>query len=249
MLQQTGFNISNIRFSECTLGSKELKVRWQDMTDYIRLSVLAGPPTKLLLTAWDVSQPVTLYNDNALPRRFIVQLCDDYDNPSTAPNVKIQLAKDPGIKFTPAPQPLKADKNGRADFGILVVSGKRGVYELQAKAFVGRNILSGPKLKVAIQPDPTKPISINVEYDETVTCVVGQNLPGNECFGWSGVDWSDVGWGGAVLFEIVYQDIKLGNKLAILKDVMYMTDSREGIKVHNTLWTSIGCGFSIDFHN
>ena len=180
--QQSGFNISGIRFDDCAIGSKELKIKWRDMEDYVRINVVAGLPTKLTLNAWDTTQPITLYNDNALPRRLIVQLCDDYDNPSTTQNVKIQLAKDPGIKFTPAPQPLKADKNGRADFGILVVSGKRGVYDIQAKAFVGRSVLSGPKLKVAIQPDPTRPVSVKVDYDSAEEYIVGQTLPGENYF-------------------------------------------------------------------
>ncbi len=55
----------------------------------------------------------------------------------------------------------------------------RGNYTLQPKAFIGKNILSGPKIKVSIQADTTKPIDIAVNYDEKMQYTVGETLTGD----------------------------------------------------------------------
>ena len=55
--QSSGFNIHSVQFDKGgTLGSRELCVKWKDMTDYIRVDILAGPPTKLTIPDWDTKQ-------------------------------------------------------------------------------------------------------------------------------------------------------------------------------------------------
>ena len=54
----------------------------------------------------------------------------------------------------------------------------RGVYELQPKAFMGRTTISGPKIKISIQADMTKPVSLTVEYDKNASYTVSEHLPG-----------------------------------------------------------------------
>ena len=43
---------------------------------------------------------MSVYNNSALPKRLLAQLFDEFDNPSSGPNIKVQLAKDPGIKVS-----------------------------------------------------------------------------------------------------------------------------------------------------
>ncbi len=54
----------------------------------------------------------------------------------------------------------------------------RGLYTLQPKAFVGKGYISGPKIKVSIQPNANKPVALEVEYDRDVSYRVGDNLTG-----------------------------------------------------------------------
>ena len=64
-------------------------------------------------------------------------------------------------------------------FVILHFLPYRGTYILQPKAFISTGfVLSGPKLKIVVQPDPSRPSSLNVEYDTKYTLIVGQSMPG-----------------------------------------------------------------------
>ena len=54
----------------------------------------------------------------------------------------------------------------------------RGVYEIQPKAFFGRVIITGPKLKINIQADPSKPKSLEVDFSMPEKITVGDTLPG-----------------------------------------------------------------------
>ena len=66
-------------------------------------------------------------------------------------------------------------------FVILHFLPYRGTYILQPKAFISTGfVLSGPKLKIVVQPDPSRPSSLNVEYDTKYTLIVGQSMPGTQ---------------------------------------------------------------------
>ena len=73
---------------------------------------------------------------------------------------------------------MRTNKSGVADFGHLTVVGQRGVYEIQPKAFIGKITISGPKIKISIQPDLTKAVKVDVKYDKSKAIVVGDHLPG-----------------------------------------------------------------------
>jgi len=38
------------------LGHRELCVKFRDMSDYVRVDIIPGPPTKLMLPGWDVNR-------------------------------------------------------------------------------------------------------------------------------------------------------------------------------------------------
>jgi hypothetical protein len=108
----------------------------------------------------------------------VVQLCDECGNASQTAKIKVQLAKDSGLKLHPTPQAQRTDDQGMVDFGVLTVSGKRGVYEIQPKALISRQTVSGPKLRVSIQADPSRAHALHVEYDKSSTYQVAGPLPG-----------------------------------------------------------------------
>lgn len=50
---------------------------------------------------------------------------------------------------------------------------------MQPKAFISAGfILSGPKLKISVQPDPTRPSNLDVVYDPKATYTAGEDMPG-----------------------------------------------------------------------
>jgi hypothetical protein len=76
-------------------------------------------------------------------------------------------------------QILDNDRNEWNVSGNDFVSRYRGVYELQPKAFISAGfVLSGPKLKISVQPDPTRPSSLDVSYNTKATYTAGEIMPG-----------------------------------------------------------------------
>jgi len=54
--QTSGFNIHGLRFEPGLLGHREICVKFREMTDYVRVDIVAGPPAKLTLPGWDVDR-------------------------------------------------------------------------------------------------------------------------------------------------------------------------------------------------
>ncbi|KAL3892332.1 hypothetical protein ACJMK2_004548 [Sinanodonta woodiana] len=171
------FIINNVKFSDGKLGRRELQVSWKDLKDYVKLEMVVGPASQLAVIDYDPEQVIMVYNENKLPSPLVVQLFDALDNPVKEADVKIQITKDPKIKFIPTPGPVKTNKEGKADFGIFTVTALRGTYEFQPKAFRSNGVIAGPKLKIMVQPDPTRPSEMKVEYDNKAAFVVGEKMP------------------------------------------------------------------------
>ncbi|CAH1772323.1 unnamed protein product, partial [Owenia fusiformis] len=171
------FVVTGVRFEGGNLGLREVTFTWRDITDYVRVQLQPGAPSKIILPGWNMEQPLSVTNLKKLSTPIMVQLTDKSGNPTHEPNLRVQLAKDVGLKLTPAPIPLKTDAKGCANFGQPCVEGKRGLYEVQPKAFIGRNCISGPKIRISIQPDSSKPSELVVEYDKNVEFNIGGVLP------------------------------------------------------------------------
>jgi len=54
--QTSGFNIHGLRFEPGPLGHREICVKFREMTDYVRVDIVAGLPAKLTLPGWDVDR-------------------------------------------------------------------------------------------------------------------------------------------------------------------------------------------------
>ncbi|CAH1248010.1 SMCHD1 [Branchiostoma lanceolatum] len=171
------FVLKNIRFhSEGPLGTKELCVTWQDLQEFVRLVLVPGPPAGIEVIDWQDDGPLMVYNGTQFDKPLVVQLIDAAGNPSQESGVAVQLDKDKGLELTPAPQSVKTDASGRANFGIMAASGKKGDYEFRPKAQIGKKTIEGPTLTVMIVPDPTKPVAVNVEYNRNAVYIAGDKL-------------------------------------------------------------------------
>ena len=65
-----------------------------------------------------------MYNEAELPHSLTVQLCDEAGNPTPEQGVRIQMARDAGVKLVPSPGAVKSNKEGQASFGRISVQGK-----------------------------------------------------------------------------------------------------------------------------
>ncbi|KAK3699756.1 hypothetical protein QZH41_015606, partial [Actinostola sp. cb2023] len=170
--------IKNIMFEKGPLGSKELTITWEKLKCYLRLEVIAGPPAKLALVNIDTTEPISAFNNTALLVPLIVQLCDEMGNATCEADVKVIMLTDKGIKLTPSPAQQKTNTRGQASFGQPVVSATRGVYGIRIKALCPpRSTLEAPVISIRVQPDPSKPVLLNVTFNTKAACQVGELLP------------------------------------------------------------------------
>ncbi|XP_063155220.1 structural maintenance of chromosomes flexible hinge domain-containing protein 1 [Candoia aspera] len=171
-------SVKGIKFEPGPPETKVLCLGWRDFSHYLRLNLIAGPPAKLVLLDWIESEkPISVINGKKLPEPLIVQLCDQWNNLSAEPNVKITLLKPSNIKIVPSDLQSKTDESGRASFGVLTIHAPRGEYVLQFRASCNKKVLSSPEIKMNVLPDPEKPVNLNITYDKNATFTAGNTLP------------------------------------------------------------------------
>ncbi|KFQ33957.1 Structural maintenance of chromosomes flexible hinge domain-containing protein 1, partial [Merops nubicus] len=191
--------VKGIRFRACSLGSKELCFAWREFLDFVRVTLTPGAPARLQLLDWPepekargrlglerptgqcgvlVSlQPLTVINGRELQKPLIVQLCDQWGNPCSEPNVRVSLTKSNNLKIVPSNQQSKTDEQGQANLGVVSVQAPRGEHTLQIKAFHSKATLDCPVITLNVLPDPEKPVCLNVKYDKNASFPAGGTFP------------------------------------------------------------------------
>ncbi|KAK2546229.1 Smchd1 [Columba livia] len=170
--------VKGIRFKPCSLGSKQLCLAWREFSDFLRLNLTAGSPAKLQFVDWpELEKPVAVINGRELQKPLIVQVCDQWGNPSPEPNVKISLTKSNNLKIVPSNHQHKTDENGRANLGVISIHAPRGEHTLQLKALYNKTALDCPIITLNVLPDPEKPIFLNVKYDKDASFPAGSTFP------------------------------------------------------------------------
>ncbi|XP_067146775.1 structural maintenance of chromosomes flexible hinge domain-containing protein 1 isoform X2 [Apteryx mantelli] len=170
--------VKGIRFKPGLPGSKELCFAWREFSDFLRVNLIAGSPAKLQLVDWpELEKPVAVINGRELQKPLVVQLCDQWGNPSPEPNVKISLIKAINLKIVPSSQQHKTDENGRANLGVISIHAPRGEHNLQLKASYNKSTLDCPIITLNVLPDPEKPVHLNVKYDKNASFPAGGTFP------------------------------------------------------------------------
>nr|AAH62946.1 SMC hinge domain containing 1 [Mus musculus] len=167
-------SVQGIRFTPGPPGPKDLCFTWREFSDFLRVQLVSGPPTKLLLMDWpELKESIPVINGRQLENPLIVQLCDQWDNPALVPNVKICLIKASSLRLLPSNQQHKTDDKGRANLGVFTVCAPRGEHTVQVKGVYNKSTIEGPTIKLTILPDPEKPIRLNVKYDQDASFIAG----------------------------------------------------------------------------
>uniref|UniRef100_A0A8C3LX65 Structural maintenance of chromosomes flexible hinge domain-containing protein 1 n=1 Tax=Chrysolophus pictus TaxID=9089 RepID=A0A8C3LX65_CHRPC len=170
--------VKGIRFKPCALGSKELCFAWREFSDFLRVNLTAGSPAKLQIMDWpELEKPVAVINGRELLKPLVVQLCDQWGNPSPEPNVKISLTKSSNLKIVPSNHQHRTDENGRANLGVISIHAPRGEHTLQLRASYNKIALECPVITFNVLPDPDKPIRLNVKYDKNASFPAGGTFP------------------------------------------------------------------------
>lgn len=61
---------------------------------------------------------------------------------------------------------------------LIPCSFTRGYYQLVFKGSFNKKPIPGPSVNLIVIPDPTKPVSLSVEYDTSAKCLAGGTFPG-----------------------------------------------------------------------
>nr|XP_015209938.1 PREDICTED: structural maintenance of chromosomes flexible hinge domain-containing protein 1 [Lepisosteus oculatus] len=168
-----GVVVQGIKFVPGAPGQRELCFAWRDFVEYIRINLTAGPPAQLKLEGLQLDNTLTVFNGKELEKPFVVQLCDQWGNLTSDPQVRIALIKDAALQMTPMPQALHVDKNGTATFPVCRVSALKGVYNIQFKGKFNKTTLEGPVVKLNVLPDPNKPVEILVDFNKNAVFPAG----------------------------------------------------------------------------
>ncbi|KAG1651529.1 Structural maintenance of chromosomes flexible hinge domain-containing protein 1 [Nymphon striatum] len=195
--QNFGFIFTGLHFkNSAPIGKHELCVKWQELSDYVRIEITAGTPASISYIGINAENPVTVYNEKYLDEPLMVQLCDNSGNKCEDSNIKVQLISDDNLKLMPAPHILRTTNQGQANFGIFSLAVKnnalndtcpaglcksstkrcRGTFTMYAKAFYGRTVITGSTITFHMPCDPNHPTFLDVEYDKDIAYVAGQCL-------------------------------------------------------------------------
>ncbi|XP_019218618.1 structural maintenance of chromosomes flexible hinge domain-containing protein 1 isoform X2 [Oreochromis niloticus] len=165
--------VTGIRFESGSLGPRELRFSYSDFVERVSIKVTAGLPAQLKLISAP-EQPLQVLNDHGISKPFVVQLCDDWGNPSPDQRVVVDLKTSPPgltVKTNVISQPVNAE--GKASFVVNGLSGPKGCYQLQFKGSFNKKPIPGPSVSLTVLPDPKKPVSLSVEYDTSVKFLAG----------------------------------------------------------------------------
>ncbi|XP_039610777.1 structural maintenance of chromosomes flexible hinge domain-containing protein 1 [Polypterus senegalus] len=166
--------VQGIKFLPAAPGSKELCFAWREFAEYVRINLVAGPPAQLkIVQPTDIEEPLTVVNGKELEKPFVVQLCDQWGNPSPEAQVKILLVKDNNLKTVPAVNFQKTDNDGMATFEVFQVFAARGEYSIHFKVSHNKINFVGPFVKMNVIPDSNKPVKVSVDYDRNASFPAG----------------------------------------------------------------------------
>uniref|UniRef100_A0A8D0A6M4 Structural maintenance of chromosomes flexible hinge domain containing 1 n=1 Tax=Sander lucioperca TaxID=283035 RepID=A0A8D0A6M4_SANLU len=165
--------VTGVRFQFGTPGHREMCFTYKSYVERIIVKVVAGIPAQLKLVSGP-EKPLQVLNDQGIATPFLVQLCDEWGNPTTDQRVVVELKS--------SPLTLKVSLTNMSHhllLGVLLPSCSiRGYYQLVFKGSLNQKPIPGPSVNLTVIPDPTKPVSLSVEYDTNAKLPAGGILPG-----------------------------------------------------------------------
>ncbi|KAL1270536.1 hypothetical protein QQF64_029552, partial [Cirrhinus molitorella] len=176
--QATGGQLSvrGVRFVGGSPGPRELCFKYQEMKEFVRIEVTAGPPVRIKLLE-EPEMPFQVVNGQGLDTPLVMQLCDEWGNPSPDQRIVITMKTQPQLKIKSSVSSQPVDAEGKACFILENISGPKGEHQLEFRGSFGRKGIPGPVVKLNVIPDPNKPVELSIKYDSAATLRAGDIFP------------------------------------------------------------------------
>ncbi|KAK2886592.1 hypothetical protein Q8A73_020538 [Channa argus] len=169
--------VAGVCFVGGSPGPREMCFTYGSYVENVIIKVTAGDPAKIKLVSGP-RQPLQVLNDHGIPTPFLVQMFDDWENPSSDQRVVVELkSSSPSLKITAPVESQPVDSEGKASFTINRVSGPKGYYELTFRGSFNNKPISGPSVNLIVLPDPNKPVELTVEYEPSAKFPAGGTFP------------------------------------------------------------------------
>ncbi|XP_034416395.1 structural maintenance of chromosomes flexible hinge domain-containing protein 1 isoform X2 [Cyclopterus lumpus] len=169
--------VTGVQFQSGPLGPRELCFTYRSFVQRVIIKVTAGVPAQLKLISGP-EKPLQVLNDQGIATPFLIQLFDEWGNPTTDQRVVVKLnSSSSRLKVTTAVTSQPVNAEGNASFTVGSVSGPKGHYRLEFKGSFNQKPISGPTVNLTVIPDPNKPVSLLVEYSTSAVFPAGGHFP------------------------------------------------------------------------
>ncbi|XP_051997338.1 structural maintenance of chromosomes flexible hinge domain-containing protein 1 [Xyrauchen texanus] len=170
-------SVSGIRFVSGTPGPKEMCFKYQNMEEFVRIRVTVGPPARISLMD-KPEMPLQVLNGQGLSTPFVLQLCDEWGNPSPDQRIIIAMkTRSPLLKVKSSVTSQPVDVEGKASFLLEAISAPKGEHQLEFRGSFSKNSIPGPVVTLNVIPDPNKPVKLRIEFDRAATLRAGDVFP------------------------------------------------------------------------
>uniref|UniRef100_A0A3B5AWZ6 Structural maintenance of chromosomes flexible hinge domain containing 1 n=1 Tax=Stegastes partitus TaxID=144197 RepID=A0A3B5AWZ6_9TELE len=171
--------VTGVRFHSGRLGFRDLCFKYSSYVERINVEVTAGVPAKLKLIGEPEQVKKKKQNGHSILTPFLVQLCDEWENPCPDQRVVVHLRPSHStLKVTTPVTSQPVNTEGKASFTVNSVSGPKGNYQLKFTGSFTEKSIPGPAVNLTIIPDCNKPVKLSVEYDSSARFLAGGIFPG-----------------------------------------------------------------------
>ncbi|CAG5865270.1 unnamed protein product [Menidia menidia] len=169
--------VAGVRFDSGPLGARDLCFHCGRYEGSSSLRVTPGVPAQLRLISGP-EQPLQVLNGRGIPTPFLVQLFDDWGNPSPDQEALVEITpSSPTLQVTTNVISQPADAEGKASFKVNFVSGPKGYYQLEFRSSLNSIPISSTSVNLTVIADPTKPVGLSLEYDPSAQFPAGGIFP------------------------------------------------------------------------
>ncbi|XP_076146562.1 structural maintenance of chromosomes flexible hinge domain-containing protein 1 isoform X2 [Alosa pseudoharengus] len=169
--------VRGLRFIDCVPGQREVRFAWQHYEEFVRVRVNAGRPAKITIQDGP-EMPLQVLNGHGVDTPFVLQLCDEWDNPSPDRRVVITvMGLSPQLKVKASVMSQPVDSEGKASFTLTQVTAPKGEYQMEFRGKMSTSPISSPVVLLNVMPDPCKPVNLTVDYDTSALFYAGGTFP------------------------------------------------------------------------
>ncbi|XP_023805883.1 structural maintenance of chromosomes flexible hinge domain-containing protein 1 [Oryzias latipes] len=169
--------VTGVRFHSGPLGPRELCFHYSSFEERVIIKMTAGDPAELKLISGP-EQPLQVLKGQGIPTPFLLQLCDEWGNPSPDQRVVVEIASSrQSLKLTIPVLSQPVDAEGKAIFYVNAINGAKGYHQLNFKGSFNNKPIKAPSVSLTVIPDPNKPVKLSVEYNKKAKLFAGGTFP------------------------------------------------------------------------